>query len=238
MGDGLRFVVALLLLPVSVAWAGPCTPECRVGFMCVSGRCVSRCNPPCSAGEQCTGEGACVPRESADVTPGGLPPPPPPPPPSARTGNELPPPPPPPPASGYDPGQPPVPVYREAQDPRLFELKREYREAKNAPSLGSGIALMSIGASALIIAGILWGVGLGVFGPYTGYSYGGACGLNASTLSGGFPFCVLGLAATVVGAILLPIGIVRMVRSRQSARAEELKEEIHQLGGSVREDDE
>jgi hypothetical protein len=44
--------------------AGPkssqCVPECRGNFVCVEGRCVSKCNPPCAAGETCTALGKCV----------------------------------------------------------------------------------------------------------------------------------------------------------------------------------
>jgi hypothetical protein len=37
-----------------------CVPECRAGFTCVSGACVSACNPPCSSGDVCTAVGECV----------------------------------------------------------------------------------------------------------------------------------------------------------------------------------
>jgi hypothetical protein len=36
-----------------------CVPACRSGFTCIAGRCVSACNPPCEAGEFCTGDGQC-----------------------------------------------------------------------------------------------------------------------------------------------------------------------------------
>jgi hypothetical protein len=39
---------------------GECTPACRSGFTCQSGQCVSLCNPPCAAGEQCTAQGECT----------------------------------------------------------------------------------------------------------------------------------------------------------------------------------
>src|SRR5690242_1896575 len=91
MGTGFRYWLSLALLPVQLAWASPCKPECRSGFICVNNQCVSRCNPPCAASEQCTTDGECV------SLGGELPPPPPPPPPSSRQGVELPPPPPPPP---------------------------------------------------------------------------------------------------------------------------------------------
>lgn len=37
-----------------------CTPECRTGYICVDGKCIEKCNPPCPAGEQCDGAGNCV----------------------------------------------------------------------------------------------------------------------------------------------------------------------------------
>lgn len=37
-----------------------CVPQCRSGFMCHGGLCVSKCNPPCAEGQMCTAEGECV----------------------------------------------------------------------------------------------------------------------------------------------------------------------------------
>lgn len=37
-----------------------CTPECRSGFVCALGECISACNPPCARGEHCTGTGSAV----------------------------------------------------------------------------------------------------------------------------------------------------------------------------------
>lgn len=37
-----------------------CTPACRSGFICQQGQCISACNPPCAAGEQCSAQGECV----------------------------------------------------------------------------------------------------------------------------------------------------------------------------------
>lgn len=39
---------------------GDCLPPCRPDFVCLNGRCVSRCNPPCPSGQECTPEGVCV----------------------------------------------------------------------------------------------------------------------------------------------------------------------------------
>jgi hypothetical protein len=40
--------------------APACVPECRSGYACVEGECVSKCNPGCGAGERCTDAGECV----------------------------------------------------------------------------------------------------------------------------------------------------------------------------------
>jgi hypothetical protein len=73
-------------LPVSA-----CVPDCRAGFVCLSGQCVSACNPPCAANEQCTVEARCV----ATVT--------------AATPNAAAPAAPTPPAVGAYPAEPPPP---------------------------------------------------------------------------------------------------------------------------------
>lgn len=39
---------------------GDCMPPCRPGYFCRDGVCLSRCNPPCPAGADCTNEGRCV----------------------------------------------------------------------------------------------------------------------------------------------------------------------------------
>src|SRR5689334_13501096 len=42
-----------------------CFPSCRRGYLCVSGQCVSACNPACGADEICTAEGECLSRQPA-----------------------------------------------------------------------------------------------------------------------------------------------------------------------------
>jgi hypothetical protein len=42
-----------------------CVPACRSGFVCITGQCVSACNPPCSAGMSCTSTGECLAPPSA-----------------------------------------------------------------------------------------------------------------------------------------------------------------------------
>jgi hypothetical protein len=49
----------------AVAQAQKCFPDCRDGYVCVRGECVSACNPPCPEGERCTSDGDCV----ADAAP-------------------------------------------------------------------------------------------------------------------------------------------------------------------------
>lgn len=46
--------------PAATPAVASCVPDCRSGFICLQGTCVSACNPPCSAHEQCTGAGQCV----------------------------------------------------------------------------------------------------------------------------------------------------------------------------------
>jgi len=43
-----------------------CEPNCRNGYTCVAGRCVSMCNPACGADEMCTANGECVTAQSLD----------------------------------------------------------------------------------------------------------------------------------------------------------------------------
>ena len=37
-----------------------CIPACRAAYMCHAGMCISKCNPPCAAGQSCTDEGECI----------------------------------------------------------------------------------------------------------------------------------------------------------------------------------
>ncbi len=48
-----------------------CRPACRDGFLCLEGRCIEACNPPCASGERCTGDGRCVPQADASTRPDG-----------------------------------------------------------------------------------------------------------------------------------------------------------------------
>ncbi len=38
---------------------GACAPECRPGYVCSGGACISACNPPCAEGYECTPELTC-----------------------------------------------------------------------------------------------------------------------------------------------------------------------------------
>jgi len=57
-------LIMILVLMVGVLNAEECFPRCRGGYICHDGECVSLCNPPCSQGERCTGDGECVPVDS------------------------------------------------------------------------------------------------------------------------------------------------------------------------------
>lgn len=54
--------------PPTAASAPPpettCVPACRTGFLCVTGQCISACNPPCDPGDVCTAAGECISRET------------------------------------------------------------------------------------------------------------------------------------------------------------------------------
>jgi hypothetical protein len=49
--------------------AAGCIPECRSGFVCLEGQCVSACNPPCGAGQRCTAQRECVADSGAQPAP-------------------------------------------------------------------------------------------------------------------------------------------------------------------------
>lgn len=55
--------------PKPTAAEKPCFPDCREGFTCVKGACVSACNPPCAAHERCTRDGECVSKGGAAAPP-------------------------------------------------------------------------------------------------------------------------------------------------------------------------
>src|SRR4029078_6574720 len=42
-----------------------CVPDCRSGFPCPAGECVSACNPPCPGGEECEASGRCAARDQS-----------------------------------------------------------------------------------------------------------------------------------------------------------------------------
>jgi hypothetical protein len=46
--------------PSAVAQDLECRPQCRTGFTCLSGACVSACNPACAPNQTCTANGECV----------------------------------------------------------------------------------------------------------------------------------------------------------------------------------
>jgi hypothetical protein len=48
-----------------------CVPECRQGFTCSKGACVTGCNPPCTAGQSCTPLGQCVESGQGNATASG-----------------------------------------------------------------------------------------------------------------------------------------------------------------------
>ncbi len=57
---GILVAMAALFGVSSVAQAQNCAPDCREGYVCIQGKCVSACNPPCDEGERCAADGQCV----------------------------------------------------------------------------------------------------------------------------------------------------------------------------------
>ena len=51
-----------------------CFPACRTGYTCHQGKCISLCNPPCAASEECNAVGECVARQAAAPPPYAPPP--------------------------------------------------------------------------------------------------------------------------------------------------------------------
>lgn len=43
--------------------AAACEPDCSPGYVCLRGKCVSACNPPCENGERCGADRWCHPKE-------------------------------------------------------------------------------------------------------------------------------------------------------------------------------
>jgi hypothetical protein len=60
--------------PPAAAVGLACVPDCRSGFTCHAGQCVSLCNPPCSIGDLCTSQGECVARPPEPARSSDLPP--------------------------------------------------------------------------------------------------------------------------------------------------------------------
>jgi len=60
--------------PTSSEGSPGCVPACRSGFICLEGKCVEACNPPCGSGERCVDEGECVAAAAAGGRVNGAPP--------------------------------------------------------------------------------------------------------------------------------------------------------------------
>src|SRR5688572_32070037 len=56
-------LLSLLFIGQGTATAqtgGACFPQCRSGYLCLKGQCISACNPACANGQRCQ-SGECVP---------------------------------------------------------------------------------------------------------------------------------------------------------------------------------
>ena len=80
MGKGLPrctlpLAVLMLASPMKAEETNTCVPNCRSGYLCHEGTCVSRCNPPCEKGSICSQTGECqaiTRNPSPDAPTGGL----------------------------------------------------------------------------------------------------------------------------------------------------------------------
>lgn len=55
--------IIILILSIHsfiIAEDNECFPSCRSGYICFQGRCIEKCNPPCSVGEICDNMGECI----------------------------------------------------------------------------------------------------------------------------------------------------------------------------------
>jgi hypothetical protein len=53
--------LTIIIPSLSLAKLSQCVPTCRSAYVCADGACVSKCNPPCKKGLQCTIKGECKP---------------------------------------------------------------------------------------------------------------------------------------------------------------------------------
>ena len=67
----MRLVFLWLLLITWVSFSAltdtTCFPQCRTGYVCYKGECMTLCNPPCSQKERCGNNGECVPINDSTV---------------------------------------------------------------------------------------------------------------------------------------------------------------------------
>lgn len=62
---GILVVAAVTLLVSPSARAQQCIPDCRTGYQCMDGQCISSCNPDCPAGFECSAGRQCTPVATA-----------------------------------------------------------------------------------------------------------------------------------------------------------------------------